>query len=91
LKEHTGVNNKPMSLHSIRKGSKVCIVEIPEGRGRMQLVRLGITAGVIVRCIERLPGGTIVVEKNRQEIALGAALALKILVRSVVEPSPTSR
>jgi Fe2+ transport system protein FeoA len=84
------VTSKAISLHSTRKGNRVCIIEIPEGRGRMQLVRLGITAGVIVRCIERLPGGTIVVEKNRQEIALGAALALKILVRPVIELSPTS-
>ena len=36
--------------------------------------------GEVVRCIERLPGGTIVIEKNRQEIAIGASLARTIVV-----------
>ena len=38
--------------------------------------------GEVVRCIERLPGGTVVIEKNRQEIAIGAALAKTIIVDS---------
>lgn len=36
--------------------------------------------GEVVRCIERLPGGTVVIEKNRQEVAVGAALAKTIIV-----------
>ena len=71
---------KPISLNSAPKGSRVCIVEVPEGRGRTQLVRLGVLKGEFIRCLERLPGGTIVIEKNRREIALGASLARGILV-----------
>ena len=38
--------------------------------------------GEVVQCIERLPGGTIVIEKNRQEIAIGASLAKTIIIDS---------
>ena len=44
------------------------------------MIRLGILKGQLVRCLERLPGGTVVIEKNRQEIAIGVALARLILV-----------
>ncbi|MCU0411040.1 MAG: ferrous iron transport protein A [Bacteroidetes bacterium] len=67
-------------MESVPKGKRVHIVEIPEGRSRMQLVRLGILNGEFVKCVERLPGGTIVIEKNHREIALGAPLARKIMV-----------
>jgi Fe2+ transport system protein FeoA len=30
--------------------------------------------------IERMPGGTVVIEKNRQEVAIGAVLAKTIMV-----------
>jgi ferrous iron transport protein A len=69
-------------LSSVRKGSKLLIIDIPEGRGRTQLIRLGIMTGEVVRCIERLPGGTVVIEKNRQEIAIGVSLAKTIVVAS---------
>jgi Fe2+ transport system protein FeoA len=36
--------------------------------------------GELIKCVERLPGGTVVVEKNRQEIAIGSSLATSILV-----------
>jgi Fe2+ transport system protein FeoA len=75
-----GSNSLPLSL--TRKGSKLRIMSIPEGRGRTQLIRLGIMKGEVVQCIERLPGGTIVIEKNRQEIAIGASLAKTIIVDS---------
>ena len=56
------------------------ITDIPEGRPRTQLIRLGIMKGEAIRCIERLPGGTVVIEKNRQEIAIGVSLAKTIVV-----------
>ena len=71
-----------LSLSSACKGSRLRIISIPEGRGRTQLIRLGIMKGEVVQCIERLPGGTIVIEKNRQEIAIGASLAKTIIVDS---------
>lgn len=68
------------SLDSVKKGTTVRIVEIPDGKSRAQLIRLGLVCGHLVRCLERLPGGTIVVQNNRQEVALGVGLAKTILV-----------
>jgi ferrous iron transport protein A len=73
---------KSLPLSFARRGSRLRIITIPEGQGRTQLIRLGIMKGEVVQCIERLPGGTIVIEKNRQEIAIGASLAKTIIVDS---------
>lgn len=67
-------------LHRVTKGSRLVIIEIPEGRSRAQLIRLGVVKGEFIRCLERLPGGTIVIQKHRQEIAIGMTLARSILV-----------
>ncbi|MEW6194556.1 MAG: ferrous iron transport protein A [Bacteroidota bacterium] len=68
------------TLDKARKGTAVTIIKLPSGIIRIQLIRLGITEGDTIKCIERLPGGTIVVQKNRQEIAVGYDLAKKIKV-----------
>ena len=70
-------------LHQVKKGSRLIIVEIPEGRSRSQLIRLGVVKGEFIRCLERLPGGTVVIQKHRQEIAIGVTLARTILVAYV--------
>ena len=67
-------------LSSVARGKNILILNIPQGRGRTQLIRLGIMSGEVIKCVERLPGGTVVVEKNRQEIAIGSSLAETILV-----------
>jgi Fe2+ transport system protein FeoA len=69
-----------LSLSSAVKGIRLIVTGVPEGRARTQLIRLGIMEGEEIRCIERLPGGTVVIEKSRQEIAIGAALAETILI-----------
>jgi len=74
------MKTETIRLHTVPKGSRVYVVHVPEGRARTQLVRLGIHKGEFIRCLERLPGGTVVIEKNRREIALGATLAKGILV-----------
>ena len=73
-------NTKAIPLDQVIKGSSLFIIDIPEGRSRERLIRLGILKGQWIKCIERLPGGTVVIEKNRQEIAIGATLAKTILV-----------
>ena len=73
-------NNKLLPLHTISKGSRVLIAEVPEGKGKSQLIRLGILKGEFIRCLERLPGGTMVIEKNRREVAIGMTLAKSIFV-----------
>jgi ferrous iron transport protein A len=70
-------------LHTISKGSRVLIVEVPEGKGKSQLIRLGILKGEFIKCLERLPGGTMVIEKNRREVAIGMTLAKTIFVAYV--------
>jgi len=75
-------------LHQVKKGSRLVIVEIPEGRSRSQLIRLGVVKGEFIRCLERLPGGTVVIQKHRQEIAIGVTLARTILVAYVNTEQP---
>lgn len=75
-------------LHQVKKGSRLIIVEIPEGRSRSQLIRLGVVKGEFIRCLERLPGGTVVIQKHRQEIAIGVTLARTILVAYVNAEQP---
>ena len=70
-------------LHQVQKGRRLVVVEIPEGRSRSQLIRLGVVKGEFIRCLERLPGGTVVIQKHRQEIAIGVTLARTILVAYV--------
>ncbi len=77
---HLLTTSKSASLYSVPKGSRIIIVDVPDGRSRAKLIRLGIIKGEPVQCLERLPGGTVVIEKNRQEIAVGASLARAILV-----------
>ncbi len=72
-------------LTSISRGKRVRVVDVPEGRTKAQLIRLGIHQGEFLRCLQRLPGGTMLVEKNRQEIAIGVALAKAIMVTAVPE------
>jgi Fe2+ transport system protein FeoA len=56
------------------------IISMPEGTLRAQFIRVGIREGERIQCLERLPGGTIVIRKNRQQIAIGHQLAGQIFV-----------
>jgi Fe2+ transport system protein FeoA len=67
-------------LITIKSGQWVRIISVPQGVLKAQFVRLGIHEGERVKCLERLPGGTIVLQKNRQHIAIGSQLAKQILV-----------
>ncbi len=66
------------TLDKATKGKYFRIVKLPQGVIKSQLIRLGISEGDTLKCVERLPGGTVVVQKYRQEIALGFDLAKKI-------------
>jgi len=69
------------TLDKALKGRFLRIESLPKGLSRIQLIRFGITEGDIVMCIERLPGGTVVIRKNRQEIAIGFDIASNIKYR----------
>lgn len=68
------------TLDKSKKGILVKIITLPEGNFKSQLIRMGISEGDTLKCLQRLPGGTIVLQKNRQEIAIGFDLAKKIKV-----------
>ena len=84
------MKNPTIPLHQVKKGSRLVVVEIPEGRSRSQLIRLGVVKGEFIQCLERLPGGTVVVQKNRQEIAIGVTLARAILVTYASHDQPAN-
>jgi len=67
-------------LHTARAGQWLRIHFVPPGISFAHFVRVGMHQGERVRCLERLPGGTIVLQKNRQQLAIGRSLAEKILV-----------
>ncbi len=71
---------KNNTLDKSKKGTYIKIVKLPDNNYKSQLIRLGISEGDTLKCLQRLPGGTIVVQKNRQEIAIGFDLAKKITV-----------
>ena len=66
------------TLDKAIKGSPLVILNLPSEEIKTHLIRMGICEGDTVNCLERLPGGTIVIQKNRQEIAVGYDLAKKI-------------
>ena len=67
-------------LFATSAGSWVKIISLPQSTLGARFIRLGITIGSKVHCIERLPGGTIVIQKQRQQIAIGHSLAKEITV-----------
>ena len=68
------------TLDKSKKGNQIKIVKLPEGNIKSQLIRMGISEGDVLKCLQRLPGGTIILQKSRQEIAIGFDLAKKIKV-----------
>lgn len=56
------------------------IHSLPRGLVRAQFIRFGIHEGEKVHCYEKLPGGTVVIQKHRQQIAIGHKLAKEIMV-----------
>ena len=71
------------TLLDARRRTTGTIVSLPSDASlRSQCIRLGLSIGAGFTCLERLPGGTIVVETGRQEIALGNALARTIGISS---------
>jgi Fe2+ transport system protein FeoA len=82
-KPRTRAGYKNTLLSSVKGGTWVRIHTLPRGLVRAQFIRFGIHEGERVECIERLPGGTIVLQKNRQQIALGHLLCEQILVEII--------
>ncbi len=77
-----------LALDCAHKGSRLIVRKLPDGGNRTQLIRLGIIEGERIRIIERLAGGTVVIEKNRREIAIGAAMSKTLVVEVLPSEDP---
>ena len=70
--------NMSRRLNEINRGDEIKIISLPSGGMKSQLIRMGISEGDLVECVEKINGGTIVIRKKRQEIAIGHKLANEI-------------
>lgn len=68
------------TLDKVTKGQKFIIDQLPDDDYKLQLIRFGIAEGEKVTCLDKILGGTIILKKNRLEIALGSELAKRIKV-----------
>ena len=71
---------KTTRLSAVLKGQFAHIRRLPEGVLRSHFIRLGIIEGTEIRCLERLPGGTMVLQFRRREVALSADLTEAVWV-----------
>ena len=69
-----------MTLALLPRGRRARITALPHGDIRSQCIRIGLMEGAEVDCVERLPGGTLVLQFSRQEIALSTVLARSIAI-----------
>ncbi len=68
------------TLDKATRGQSLTIDLLPSGVIKSQLIRFGIMEGEKVTCLDRLVGGTVILQKKRLEIALGCDLAKSIMV-----------
>jgi Fe2+ transport system protein FeoA len=80
FKNELNTEKSIVSLDSIGIGTSCDIISMPSGILKSQLLRFGFCEGQPILCLSKLPGGTIVIRLNRQEVALGSTLAKKIKV-----------
>lgn len=69
-----------MTLDEVAAGMEVGIKSIPDGPGKVSLIRMGITEGARVICKLNIPYGPVVLRCHRHEIAIGRKLAKSIVV-----------
>lgn len=69
-----------MCLTEIKKGQQVSIVSIKDTETRTQFIRFGITEGSLIKCLEKIPFGPLMIQHRRQEIAIGHEVAGFIIV-----------
>lgn len=72
-----------MTLASALRGDRLVIELIPSPLIRAQLIRFGLGEGSVVRLLEKLPAGPVVLSKGHQEIAIGRRLSETISVHRV--------
>jgi Fe2+ transport system protein FeoA len=75
-----------MPLTAVPRGCTIIVRRIADAATRTHLLRVGLTEGMRAVCAARIFGGTFVLSVNRQEIALGRALAEQITV-AILSPA----
>ena len=71
------------TLNNVKKGYVIKIISIPDTRVRAQAIRFGIAENAVAKIVEIVPGGPIIIEKGKQEIALGRDLAKTIKIEII--------
>ena len=71
------------TLNKAKRGQQLLVQQLPERDYKLQLIRFGILEGETITCLDKIFGGTIIIQKNRLEIALGNDLARQIIVSSL--------
>jgi ferrous iron transport protein A len=77
-----------VTLNQLSPGQRASLEELPQGLIRSQAVRLGLMPGTEITCVQKLPKGPVIIRKNYQQIAVGAALADQITVKEIDEGVP---
>lgn len=72
-----------MTLDNAKRGEKIAIVGIEDKNVRVQAIRLGISEGSSLYCVEKLPAGPIILKSRMQEVAVGRKLAQQIIIEKV--------
>lgn len=72
-----------MTLDEAERGQEVKIISVAAGDIRVQAIRFGVSTGEVVKCVEKIWQGPIIIERGKQEIAVGRNLAKKIQVHPV--------
>lgn len=70
-----------ITLNKLKKGQCAKIIEFKNSEIKLQSSRFGIEVGQVIKCIASL--GTIVIQKNQQQIAIGKGLSLQIMVKEL--------
>ena len=70
-----------MDLEQAPVNSLLEIVSIDSEKLLNDAMRFGIETSEVVKIINKLPGGPIVIQKNQQQIAIGRELAKAVQVR----------
>ena len=69
-------------LSEVETGERFEILEVPDGKVRAQLLRIGFLDGV-VECRNRIRNGPVVLEADGTQIALGASVAAEIRIEAI--------
>lgn len=72
-----------LTLDKAKKGDVVKILTIPDERVRAQAIRFGIAENQTAKVVEIVPGGPTIIEKGKQEIAIGRNLSKTIAVELI--------